>query len=83
MKRLEGKVALVTGAGSGFGLGIAETFAREGAKVAIITADSDDGRYVLSLQPVGGWELRAEQQGFRPLVRTDIETSVAETDVVS
>jgi 3-oxoacyl-[acyl-carrier protein] reductase len=33
--RLENKIALVTGAGSGFGEGIARTFAREGAKVVI------------------------------------------------
>jgi 3-oxoacyl-[acyl-carrier protein] reductase len=33
--RLEGKIALITGAGSGFGKGIAATFAREGARVAL------------------------------------------------
>lgn len=34
--RLNGKAALVTGAASGFGKGIAATFAREGARVAVL-----------------------------------------------
>ncbi len=39
--RLKGKTALVTGAGQGFGFGIAEIFAREGARVACLDLKSD------------------------------------------
>jgi 3-oxoacyl-[acyl-carrier protein] reductase len=35
MRRLEGKAAFVTGAAQGFGQSIAETFAREGARVVV------------------------------------------------
>ncbi|GAA1957380.1 SDR family NAD(P)-dependent oxidoreductase [Microbacterium deminutum] len=41
MTRLEGKTALVTGAGTGIGLAVAERFAREGARVVIADRDAD------------------------------------------
>jgi 3-oxoacyl-[acyl-carrier protein] reductase len=41
MGRLEGKVAVVTGAAQGFGYGIAQTYAREGAKVACLDIQSE------------------------------------------
>lgn len=39
--RLNGKTALVTGAASGFGVEIAATFAREGAKVVIMDLNGE------------------------------------------
>jgi len=44
--RLEGKRTLVTGAASGFGKAIAETYVREGAKVAIVDLNIDAARDV-------------------------------------
>jgi 3-oxoacyl-[acyl-carrier protein] reductase len=50
--RLANKTALVTGAAQGFGLGIAETFAREGAKVAFL--DLNEGAAKDAAAKVGG-----------------------------
>jgi 3-oxoacyl-[acyl-carrier protein] reductase len=44
--RLAAKIALVTGAASGFGAEIARTFAREGAKVALLDIDAGGAQAV-------------------------------------
>ena len=53
--RLDGKAAIVTGAGSGFGEGIARRFAAEGAKVVVADINEQGGRRVAdAISAAGG-----------------------------
>src|SRR4051794_26503653 len=55
MARLAGKIALVTGAGSGIGRGCALHLAREGAAVAVLDRDSAGGQgTVAQIEEAGG-----------------------------
>lgn len=46
MGRLDGKIAIVTGAASGFGKGIAEAYAREGAYVVVADLNAEGAKAV-------------------------------------
>ena len=56
--RLKGKTALVTGAGSGFGAGIARKFAAEGARVLAVDLNGDAAQAVAV--EIGGQALAAD-----------------------
>jgi len=54
VKRLEGRVAIVTGAGQGIGRGIARRFAREGARIVVAELNEQTGpRTVAELEALG------------------------------
>jgi len=69
--RLENKVAIVTGGGSGFGAAIARRFAEEGAKLVVNDIDDANGGRI------AGEIERAEGQGTALYVHGDVSRSAA------
>lgn len=55
MGKLEGKVAIITGATGGIGAAMAEEFAKEGAKIVVVGTNEDRGRKTVdAVKAVGG-----------------------------
>src|SRR5437667_5275 len=79
--RFDGKIAIVTGAGSGFGEAIATRFAREGARVVVADVNEENGRRVVSAIAKDGGAarfLRADVSRFRTRVNA-VNPVAAET----
>ncbi len=78
--RLEGKVAIVTGAGQGIGETIALTFAREGARVVVADMSPESAEKVVNKIKSAGCEAEAVKTDIRiggeitEMVRKTIET---------
>lgn len=72
MGRLDDKVAIVTGGASGFGRGIAEAYAREGAQIVIGDVDSDRAEAVAKAIGDAAVSVRADVT-----LQADVEAMIA------
>jgi len=72
--RLQKTVAIVTGGGSGMGAAIAETYAREGAHVAVLDVDADAAKKVA--RKIGNQAIAIACDVTR---RGDIDAAIVET----
>ena len=87
MKQLEGKVAIITGATRGIGRGIAEVFAKEGAKIAFTYAGSVDKAQSLekelsALTKIKGYQSDASDFDAAQKLVDEVLTEFSQIDIV-
>src|SRR5439155_23578817 len=77
MDRLRGKAAIVTGGAKGIGRGIAEVFAEEGARVAVLDWDREAGEMTAAELGAGSVYVEADVSD-EPSVERAVEQAAAE-----
>lgn len=87
MKRVEGKVAVVTGGSSGIGKASCQLLAKEGAKVAVTDIDDEKGQEVVEeIEKAGGtakyWNLDTTDEDRVKKVFGEIEEEFGPLDVL-
>ena len=75
--RLAGRVAIVTGAGGGFGEGIAEHYVAEGARVAVVDIRADAARAVAARLGAAALAIAADVGSAEDVARVVSETKGA------
>src|SRR3954454_6037560 len=77
MPRLDGRIAFITGAGTGIGRATALLFAREGARVAIAEIDAASGEETAHLPSNGAIAIRADVTDPESLARRSASRSTS------
>ena len=77
MSRLQGRIAIVTGAGQGIGEGIARAFAKEGAAVVVAEINEETGRGTVDELGAAGATARFVQTDVSQ--KASVDALVAET----
>ena len=87
MKRVEGKVAIITGGALGIGRATSELLAAEGAKVAVVDLKEEDGKEVVEKIEAGGgtagfWELDVSREEEVKKVFDEIAGKFGKIDIL-